>query len=261
MENNNVKKYIKWGIIAIIFIGIYIGIAILIGNKDKVNSNNYLIVGDSLIWHEKSGKWYQETEFKENFGNRKFVGYNDMDEFTATTLQYNRRSFYFFDKDYNQVNNDKFRFAYSGNIKVTPVNYILSSYSNSDDSILDNKIKYQNSEEKSILKKRLVKYLADFDNDGKLEAIYITSNVSLVTKDYEDRSYMFYVKDGKVLDMKSDTSSSYGLIDILDIKSDNEYEIIIGRKIWDLALFDSCYQIYQIKDNKIILTQNCLYNK
>lgn len=261
MESKNVIKYIKICVLAVIFIGIYIFIAIKVGDKDKVNSDNFLIIGDALIWHEKNGKWYQETEYSEEFGQHKFVGYNDMNEFKATSAQYSNSQWYFFDDSYNQVNNSKFRFAYSGSIKVKPINYVISEYGTSDDVILDNNIKYQNDEEKSRLKRALTKYLYDFDNDGKLEAIYITSSASLVVENFEPRSYVFYVKDGKVLDKKSDTTNLYGITEILDINEDNQYEIVMDRGILNNPTLDACYQIYMVKDNKLNLVQNCLYNK
>ncbi len=261
MKNKNVKKYIKLGFFAIIFIGIYIAFALLVGNSNKVNSNNFLIINSSIIWHEKGGKWYQESEFKENFGNHKFIGYNNMDEFTATNVQYNKFKWYLFDDNYNQVSNDDFRLAYSGNIKVKPVNYIISSYSASDDIVLDNNIKYENQKAEKKIKGSLTKYLYDFDGDGKMEALYLTSTFSLIAEDYKSYSYLFYVKDGKVLDKKVDSATSYGITDIIDINEDNKYEIIVNRNVLDNPTLDACYQIYNIENNKITLVQNCLYNK
>ena len=250
------KKYIKWSVVAVIFIILYILFALFVNNWKFSSSNNYILVGNYLIWHENKGKYYQLQRSNDTITKNKFTVYDGKKEITDLTAQYSSNDWLFFDKNYNQKAKN-YKFAYSGNSKVNSVDYITSTYEDNDYSIINNALKKENT--KDILIKNSVKYSADFDGDGKIEDIYTTSNMSLVAVDYSIASYMFLVKDNKVVDIKKAGNNTFNIMEIVDINNDQKAEIIVGRQAFNNPTFNLCYQMYNVKNNKLTLKQDCLY--
>ena len=124
MKNDiNDKKKIKFIIIIVLLFIIYIVFALFFVNLKSNDSVNYLIIGDSLIWQEDGGKWYQLNNYSDKMKNNNYWVYNGNNILKAQNIQYRNYKWYFFDENYNQINNDDFRLAYSGKKKMKVANY------------------------------------------------------------------------------------------------------------------------------------------
>ena len=79
---DELRKNLKFIIIIIVLILLYVVVAVFINNKSNANTSstdNYLLIGDDLIWHEKGdGQWYQVKKVNDNLVNREFIVYNDV---------------------------------------------------------------------------------------------------------------------------------------------------------------------------------------
>ena len=61
----------------------------------------------------------------------------------------------------------------------------------------------------------------------------------------------FLVKEGKIIHtFYKDRVYRYDLFDIVDFENDKNYEIIVNKKIVTADGFDTCYELYGIKDKK-----------
>ena len=127
-DKKNIKKYIKWIIIATVFIVLYIVLALFINNQNDRKSNNYLLIGNKLIWNEIDGKFYQLTDVSDNLLKNKFTVDNG-NKYQADNLQFTDRKWYFFDKDYNEIIYDDSSIAYSGDLDVSTISYDILNYS------------------------------------------------------------------------------------------------------------------------------------
>lgn len=253
------KKYIFWGGIGAVFIVLYIIMAIFIGNHEFGVTDNYLLVDNYLLWHEKGGKWYQETDVNNNLMKQKFTVLTGEDKYTAYKVQYVDSSWYFFDKNYNELDND-FRIAYSGDLKLNLTNYEVEYYESSDDVFIKKVAKPESKSQFEAYRQSVNKVTYDIDNDGTLETLYTINSFSFDVKSYDFDSYMFIVKNDKIVS-KIKSSKTFSLIEILDLDNDSNNEIIVLIGNTDNPTLEDCYNIYKIKDNKLSLYQKCLFNE
>ena len=264
MDNKeDIKKYIKWIIIAVIAIVLYIVIALSVNNSNKATSNDYLLVGNKLIWHNIKGVWYQVTEVNDDLLKQKFTLDDGFKTYKVSDIQYSDLQWYFFDKDYRALASDGFRVAYSGNLKIKTADYDESQYEPNDDNIISDVVADMTVSQLNIIKSLLMKYTVDLDNDGQNEVIYTFSDNKLDVIDYTPTSYLVLVKNGEVLDQIKTTGSNamYVVQDILDLDNDGVYELVVSSDVINYPTLNSCYQIYKIVDDKIKLLQQCLYEK
>lgn len=253
------KKNIKFIIIIIFLFIIYMFFAFFLVNRKDDNVVNYLIIGDALIWQENSDKWYQLNDYNDMMNNNYWV-YNDNDILKAQNVQYSNYKWYFFDENYNQVNNDNFRLAYSGKEKMKVANYQEENYESIDEDIISEVTKESDEEKVDLYRKSLKKIEYDFDNDGTTEVIYTFSDYVLDVMSYSPENYMVFTKNNKVVDViKTDNNDILSFVEILDIDFDDQYEIVVSKGVINVPTFDSCYQIYEIGDNKLSQAQDCLY--
>lgn len=257
----DIKKYVKWIIIAILFVIVYIIFALFVGREDRGETDNYLIVKEDLIWHEIDNKWYQEVEVTDDLLKQKFVLINGKNKINVDNLQFSNGKWYFFDKDYKLISSDNFRVAYTDNLKIKLADTSVEGYSDSDDVYILDAINPSDETQWNIFRNRLNKVTYDFDNDGSEETIYITTNASTTVQDYDFASYLFLVKNNKVVNVIEGGDDPYGIVEVLDIDNDGNYEIVISQGIIDNATFEDCYQIYKVVNGKLGLVQNCLFNK
>lgn len=256
----NIKKNFKWIVLAIVLIVVYILFAVGVNDSQTRGSNEYLLIGNNLIWHEKDNKWYQETEVTDNLLDQKFtMAYVNDSKVSVDNLQYVDQKWYFFDKDYKEISNDDFRVAYSGNLDITLGNYTTEYYSSSDDKYIEEVANPESEEQFQVYRDSLRKVLYDFDDDGVYEILYMISSVSLSVEDYDFNSYMFLVKNNKIVQKIEGGIDPYRLEEILDIDNDGKFELVISKGILNNPTFDACYQIYEISDGKFHLVQDCLY--
>lgn len=260
------RKNLKFIIIIIVLILLYVVVAVFINNKSNANTrstDNYLLIGDDLIWHEKGdGQWYQVKKVNDNLVNREFIVYNDNETYKVKNLQYVDDLWYFFDKDYNEMPRDKFSLAYSGDVKVSPVYYDLEVYDSNDDQYIMDVTNSNNSSQFEKYRDSLSKVTLDFDGDGTEETLYTITSNSLEVVDYDINSYMFVEKNGKIVSKLSENSEeAYGIVNIIDLDKDKNFEIIVFRGILNNLTLDSCYQIYKIDNGKLKMVQDCLYDE
>lgn len=264
MDNEkDIKKYIKWILIAVVAIVLYIVIALSVNNANNVSSNDYLIVGNKLVWHKIGNVWYQTTEVTDDLLKQKFTLDDGHDTYEISDIQYSDLQWYFFDKDYKEISSDDFRIAYSGSLKIETADYNEEGYVSSDDDVISAVVSDISASQLNIIRASLIKYFVDLDNDGKNEVIYTFSDNKMDVLDYTPTSYLVLVKNGEVLDQIKTTGSStmYVVQEILDLDNDGAYELVVSSDVIDNPTFDSCYQIYKIVSGKIKLYQQCLYEK
>ena len=258
-DKKNIKKYIKWIIIATVFIVLYIVLALFINNQNDRKSNNYLLIGNRLIWNEIDGKFYQLTDVSDNLLKNKFTVDNG-NKYQANNLQFTDRKWYFFDKDYNEIIYDDSSIAYSGDLDVSFISYDILNYDKNDDQYIQEVAQPQNDNLFNIYTRGLNKVIYDFDGDGEVESLYFMTNSSLTVTDYSMNSYMFIVKNNEVIDIVKSDDDTFNLESILDINNDGKLELVISYGAKNISTFDVCYQIYHITDEKFDLSQNCLYS-
>lgn len=256
----DIKKNVKWIIVAVVFIIIYIIFALFVGGKSSVKTNNYIIIGDNLIWREINNMWYQEVKADGDLLNQKYIVYNGNKSYKADSVQYVSDEWYFFDSDYKRIPHNNFRVAYTDNLKIKLADTSVEGYSDSDDVYILDAINPSDETQWNIFRNRLNKVTYDFDNDGSEETIYITTNASTTVQDYDFASYLFLVKNNKVVNVIEGGDDPYGIVEVLDIDNDGNYEIVISQGIIDNATFEDCYQIYKVVNGKLGLVQNCLFN-
>lgn len=258
-DKKNIKKYIKWIIIAIIFIILYIVLALFINNQNDKKSNNYLLVGNKLIWNEIDGKFYQLKDVSEEILKNKFTVDNG-NKYQVDNLQFIDRKWYFFDKDYNEITYDDSSIAYSGDLDISSISYDILNYDENDDQYIQEVAQPQNDNLFNIYTHGLNKVIYDFDGDGEMESLYFMTNSSLTVTDYSMNSYMFIVENNEITDIVKSDDDTFNLEVVLDVNNDDKLELIISYGAKNISTFNSCYQIYHIIDGKFELSQNCLYS-
>lgn len=258
-DKKNIKKHVKWIIIAIIFVVLYIVFALFINNQNDRKSNNYLLIGNKLIWNEIDGKFYQLTDVSDNLLKNKFTVDNG-NKYQADNLQFTDRKWYFFDKDYNEIIYDDSSIAYSGDLDVSTISYDILNYDKNDDQYIQEVAQPQNDSLFNIYTQGLNKVIYDFDGDGEMESLYFMTNASLTVTDYSMNSYMFIVKNNEVTDIVKSDDDTFNLEGVLDINNDGKLELVISYGAINISTFDACYQIYHVNGGKFDLIQNCLYS-
>lgn len=262
-KENDIKKYIKWILIGVIAIVLYIVIALSVNNSSKATSDDYLLVGNKLIWNKIDGVWYQVTEVNDDLLKHKYTLDDGQNTYQIADIQYSDLQWYFFDENYKEISSDGFRVAYSGDLKIKTADYNEEKYDESDDDVISAVVSDISVSQLNIMRASLLKYSVDLDNDGQNEVIYTFSDNKLDVLDYIPTSYLVLVKNGEVLDQIKTTGSStmYVVQEILDLDNDGAYELVVSSDVIDNPTFDSCYQIYKIVSGKIKLYQQCLYEK
>ena len=101
------------------------------------------------------------------------------------------------------------------------------------------------------------KTTCDFDNDGIKESIYTITNASLEVVSYDIHSYIFMVKKGKIIPIADSKSDPYTVMEIINLDKDDEYEMIVNKGDVDMKTFESCYLLYDLKDEKWVLKKDC----
>lgn len=256
MNLRNGVRVIVLSVCAIIVVFLFIYL------KDYIPSNKYLIIGNYLVWNKKGDKWYQVVDVDKSVTNHKYTVYNELDKTLATSSQFLSNNWYFFNKDYNQVSTDDFRYAYTGIKDISPTSYVIEYYDDSDEKIIREVTGISNNTILNFYKSSLTKVTMDFDSDGVEETIYTFTNFKFDVTNYALYSYLVLVRNGEIIQIKKAKGDDvYKLIEILDIDNDNKNEIIFGKGVINLPTLDSCYQIFKVNKNNLKMTQNCLILK
>ena len=223
-----------------------------------MNSNDFLIVNESLILTKRGSKWKTVESINDNILDKSYNVYTSNGEYENVIISYDSdtNNWYYMNKNYNDLNLNKVQFAYTKKFKgVKRANYDVSYYDDGDYEILKDILKDKDIDD---FKKSVIKSSFDFDGDGFLESIYTLTNESLYEGHEDKYSYIFLVRNGKLIKLlDDDTSKPYIVRNIIDIDKDGKYEVIVSKGDVDVSTFDSCFQIYKINGNKVKRIMDC----
>lgn len=247
-NENGYKKYV---IIFLIIFVILTGFIIFLVVRN--NQRGYLIINESFILSKKGNKYVQLEKIEDNIFDEVYNVYNG-DLYHDITIKYDLNNWYYFDKNYKDLNLNKVSVAYTNyfsDLKVA--DYDVSYYDEEDDDFIKEIV---NSDDFEKYKKSIIKSKFDIDSDGKEEVIYTLTDVELGNESKDSFSAIFLVKDGKVLKI-ADDSKPYYVQAIIDLDGNGKYEIIVSNGTSDFATMDTCYQIYSIAHNRVKKIKGC----
>ena len=254
------RKNLKYIVILIVLLSLYVVLAVFFNSdgNDK-QGDGYLIVGESLIYQKVDDNWEQLTEVPD-ISDLNFTVYDGNNKKENVKVQYNSNMWYFFDDDYNEINYDNFRIAFTNNLDVKINQNTVQRYDNTDEKYISQIIDTNNSESIESYKISLRKLNLDIDNDDEEETLYTMSNYSYEVTDYKQISYLFIVDNGvvKIID-SSEGFEPFVIIDSMDLDGDGKFEVIVAKNVMDVPSFDSCYQIYGVKNGEYTLLKDCKY--
>ncbi len=258
MEKENFMKYIKYVIIIGVIILGYIFIAFLAnGNNVLDNKTDYIVIGNSLIYKRNGKNLVQLDEVPSDISDQKFTVYSGTNKIENVKLQYSNNEWYFFDEDYNQIEANDFKVAFTGN-DVKAANYTVGYYDGMHGDVLEDLLSKNELSLNSTFEKFTSYYEFDFDDDGEDERIYTTTNVSLSEAADKYYSAIYMVKNDNLSQVISSNSNKpYSVYSILDIDNDGKWELVVAVDSVDVTTFDMCYQIYKLIDGKWQLVQGC----
>lgn len=248
----NRKIFIYLGIFVLVVLILLI--FVFLNFKNFFSSGDYLIVSNHLIF-KSDDKWVQVTP--NDIKNSKFTVYNGLNKINATKISYENGQWNFYDGN-KLLDVDDFRFAYSGNIKINALDYYLEEYDSTDEKLILDVVNSESEEDLELYRRSLRKVNTDFDGDGSLETIYVTSDFIFGNGYRTPYSYMFLTKDGDVVDSIFDIDNNvYNIVNVIDMNDDGLYEIIVSKGAMPSEDFNSCYQIYNVVSGNIKLVQDC----
>lgn len=251
-ERNNIIKYIP-----IIIVGVIIFIIIVVVIS-KANSGKYLIIDDTLILEKQLNGWEQIKQINKDVLNQKYTVYSNDEKIENVKIDYASNTWYYLDKNSKDLDLKNVRVASSKINDIALANYKIENYEDSDETILKEALDENNITNIDSFKSTMKKLTYDLDQDGTEETIYTITNRSLSATDDKPISKMFLAKNGKISQyIATDTKKPYFVREIIDLNNDNQYELIVTKGVIDMPSFDSCYQIYSLKNNKWQLTHDC----
>ncbi len=255
---DNEEKKIKN--IKLIVFGIFAAIVLLLGFliynnliKNKT-SNKYLIAGNYMILQKTNSGFVQIDEISDDMLKLKYDISDGNIVKNDVTLQYVDNNWYFFDKDYNEIDMSDFRvaahkFKFSlADIKRETVQISSDDYVN---DFFDRLGIFVKDSYKGF------RIISDFDKDGEDEYIYTINNYSLTETGYIPAGYIFAVDNDKLIYDENTGKGMYTVMDVMDLDNDGNYEIIVNKGNIDLKTFDSCYQFYNYESDKLKLKKDC----
>ncbi len=240
----------------VIFFIIIIG-AVIYSVVSKGGTDKYLIINETVIFEKGKNDFKQLTKPTESVLKQKYTVYSDSGVTEDVSLQYTSNNWYYFNKSYKDLELKKVRLA--TNIDgISLASYESSYYDDNDYSVLSTSLGKSGVTKIDSFKNQTRKISCDFDNDGVNEIIYTTTNYSLSFVDEVNVSKMFMVKNGSVVqEIAKNESSPYSVIEVLDLDSDGNYEMVVSKGAVDIKSFDTCYQIYKFNKGKWELKQDC----
>ena len=255
-EKLRTKKMAFAGAVVLILAGIAaLFYTVFIKDDGSKVSKDYLIIGNSLIWQKTNSSWKQIKELDDKILENKFTIYDGNTSEKNISLQYvNNQKWYFFDQNYKQIKMENFKAAATG-FDIKLANYKEQQIT-SEDMVYINSVFNQNKVTDTN-RYRTTKIVYDFDGDGKEEALYNTSNYVFDIVDYEINSFLYIVQDGKVYPLDKVSKVPFGIMEILDLDNDNQYEIIVSKGVMNLPTFSSCYMLYDYIDGDWKLAKQC----
>lgn len=237
-------------VISILVLVIIIYIIINITSK-STNSDKYLMIDNTLLWQKQGKTWVQLNEVPDKFYDNKFTVYYKTKKRDNVIIQNASNNLYYFDKDYNEL---KFK-----NIKGITRNLNLK-FANADiqngddDEYASEVLESTNASKGGEYTTKKITY--DFDGDGILETLYVTTNFIFDVVDYDFSSIFYMVKNDKVSIIATD-EMPFDFVSVLDIDNDNSYEVIMSYDVKNLRTLDTCYQLYDYINGKWNIIKKC----
>lgn len=253
------KNMILLGIV-ILLIGLYV-IFVLFFNEKSTSSKGYIYVSNFLIWEYKNNKFVQVTEMPEEDQEHDYTVYDGVDKKSARYAQFVNDKWHFWDDDYNDVDTKNFRIASTGLDDISVDDFNLELYDSNDDKYISLVNNTNNQEELTLFKNSLVKVDVDLDGDNQDETLYTMSSYSLSITEvgYAPVSYLFIVDDGNVsVIAKSEGMDPFSIAEVFDVDGDGLFEVVVSKGVLNLPTLEDCYQIYEYKDGKYQLKQDCI---
>ena len=249
------KAEVKQIIIAVICLLIFVIIVFVINyfaNREK--AYEYLIVDGTAIFEHQNNSWKQITEVDENLFKQKYTVDTGTQVYKNVDVSYVSNAWYYVDQNYKDIDNSNVRVAYSNLDNIKLASFQTEYADESDSAVIQNALD-RTSVSSFLNNTRKITF--DFDGDGTDETLYTTSNASLSYTGEPQISAMFMTSNNEVQTLETNESGPYMILDILDLDDDNNYELIVSKGNIDLKTFDSCYQIYTMKNGKWQLMTDC----
>ncbi len=229
---------------------IFIVLNLIFNNKD-ISSNKYLMIDNNLLWQKQGNTWVQLSEIPDKFYDGNFTVYYKDKKRNNVIVQSTNNTLYYFDKDYNELKLKNIKgMTRNLSLKFADTTVIEAN----DDSYTNDVLVSINASNDGEYTTKKITY--DFDNDGILETLYVTSNFVFDDVDYDFSSVFYMVKNNKI-DIIQKDEMPYDFVSVLDIDNDNSYEIIMSYNVKNLKTLDTCYQLYDYVNGKWKLTKNC----
>lgn len=252
--NKSQKKFV----VIVIVILIILIIVIFLKKHIDIKSNKFLILGDYLILEKNSKEWSQIEEVNEDILKQKYTVDTKDRQYVNVTISYDSNNWHYMDKDYKNIDTKEIRAAYTNLKDISLANFTKQYADESDISNLKMALSQDNINNIDSFLPATTKVIIDIDKDGEAEYIYTTTNASLAYTGEKEISKMFIVKNNKITTITDDTAHGpYSVMEILDIDNNGKYDVIVNKGNVNLKLLDSCYQIYEVDNEKWKLKQDC----
>lgn len=251
--------------IVIVCICVYVAIMLVIFLPRYLhnrNDNLYILSGDFIKIKYQNGTWKNITK-EEDYRLQKFTVYEDSNYKGEYKLLFTNR-FYLYDDLGKDISYDGRLFAYRGSLKLGTVKLEESMSPTEADSIFIQealsqlKIVYQG--DFNLFQKASL----DVDNDGVVEHIYCISNY--YSEEVSDKvfSIIFIEKNNSIHIIQDKVISSdkiyeepsYEINQIIDIKEDKKYEIMLEQSYYSRPE-ESCILLYRLDENQRKIADLC----
>ena len=220
---------------------------LIFGFNTIINNQNYIIVGNSVIFEYKNKTWNYIKDFN-TINGRKYFTYINKIDYGITKLQYYKSTIYSY-KDNTPINYDNI-LAYSGKRNVGPIEYQIKTLDSNDYNIICNHLDIEYRE--NIYGNKVI---LDFDKDGINETLY-----SATSTDINKSFSIIFIYDDEIIDVEKYIYNNFNirylyLYDIIDIRKDGNLEIITKSSLTNNI--DTCYLMYEYKNNIKQISSGC----
>lgn len=248
----NEDGYKKYFVFLFIFLLIIIvSIIFILVNKKRY----YFFVNESSTIVKDGFNYKQVKNIDNKYLNDEYSVYSDGKVYKNVTVKFDSNVWYYFDKDYNDLDLNKVSLLYTSSFdKLKVANYDVSYYEEADDSILSEVL---GDKKISDYKDSVIKSSFDIAGDGSIETIYTISDLDLSDSNGFG-SFIFLVRDNKIIKIiEKSASESFLVQNIVDIDGDGKYEIIVSKGTNDVVTFDTTIKIYSINKSRVKCIMNC----
>jgi hypothetical protein len=230
-------------------------------NSNKNQNKKYIIFENYLVLEYENNKFVEETFDNKNIIEDKFFIYDNGNYLGNYYYRNFNSEISIYDDDSKPVNFSGTIIAnnYDSNMKI--LNMETLTIDNNDiklaNTVLnDNNVKLNYDEKSSSI----VKYNIDLDNNNKIGQLYVLSNMYSENRVDIGYSFLYYVIDNKINIIEKDIVKNgygymYNISSILDVNSDNKYDILLQKFKFGNGNF--CYEIYTKNNEEFKKLKDC----